>query len=248
MRRFFTEPENIDGENLYIIDDAVHITRVLRMNVGDEILAFDGSGYEYLASLIEINKTKCMARIKSKKLSENEPLMHVTIFQGIPKSGKMEQIVQKAVELGVYEIVPVAMDRCVAKIYDEKKGKEKIKRYQKVAVEAAKQCGRGILPKVLEPMTFDESLVAMGKLDLAIMPYEIMGHDGETNLKQTLKLHNDAKSVGVLIGPEGGFSDSEAERAKQNKLNLVGLGKRILRTETVGSTILSIIMYENNEI
>lgn len=246
MRRFFTEPENISEKTAVILEDAAHITRVLRMNAGDEILIFDGTGYEYTARLISVDKDRCEAEILASKFSANEPSVKVTIYQGIPKSGKMEGIIQKSVELGVYSIVPVSMDRCVSKLDGGKKEAEKIKRWNKVAVEAAKQCGRGILPKVENAVSFDEAIKRMTDAGLSIMPYEMLGHIGQSNLK-TVLTENKAIDIAVIIGPEGGFSDSEAEEAKQAGLNFVGLGPRILRTETVSSAVLAAIMYENNE-
>lgn len=246
MRRFFTEPHNINGTVAVILEDATHITRVLRMNVGDEVLIFDGTGYEYTARLISVDKERCEAEILSSRFSEQEPSVSVTIYQGIPKSGKMEGIIQKSVELGVYSIVPVSMDRCVAKLDGGKKEAEKIKRWNKIAVEAAKQCGRGILPKVENAVSFDEAIAKMADTELAIMPYEMLGHMGQASLKEVLS-QNKASEIAVIIGPEGGFSDSEAEKAKAAGISLVGLGTRILRTETVSSAILAAIMYENNE-
>ena len=141
MRRFFTEPDNIDLDNgtLTIIDDAAHISKVLRMECGDKIIVFDGTGYEYEAMLIKIEKEKSIANILGRSLSELEPEIKVTLFQGIPKSDKLEIIVQKAVELGVHDIVPVKTSRSVAKIADDKKGRQKIERLNKISKEAAKQ-------------------------------------------------------------------------------------------------------------
>ena len=158
----------------------------------------------------------------------------------------METIIQKAVELGVYEVVPVIMDRCVLKL-DEKAKTDKTKRWQKVAVEAVKQCGRGLVPKVHTPVKFSEAVKMLKELDLAFMPYEEMGHSGQRGLKELLKDFN-GKDVGFIVGPEGGFSDAEVTLAKENKISTIGLGSRILRTETAGSTVISIIMYELDEI
>ena len=182
-------------------------------------------------------------RIKNRKMSESEPKVKVTVFQGIPKSDKMEQIIQKCVELGAFSIVPVKTDRCIAKVKDN----EKIKRWNKISREAVKQCGRGIVPKVLEPIDFKEALSLMKEMDIALMPYEILGHEGEHGLKDILKSNKDAKEIGIIIGPEGGFSDSEAHLAEEFGLKTIGLGKRILRTETVASSVLSVIMYEYDE-
>lgn len=252
MRRFFTEPDNIDLNNstLTIIDDAVHISKVLRMECGDKIIVFDGTGYEYIAELINIEKEKSTANILERSLSELEPEIKVTLFQGIPKSDKLEIIVQKAVELGVHDIVPVKTTRSVAKIADDKKGKQKIERLNKISKEAAKQCGRGLVPKVSMPVTFNVMAENLKNFDLSIMFYEELGHDGRKNLKDILRANKDAVSIAVLIGPEGGFSPSEAENIQNmdGKTFCAGLGKRILRTETAGSTALSVIMYEKDEI
>lgn len=246
MRRFFTEPKNIDGACASIFEDASHITRVLRMEVGDRILLFDGTGWEYTAELTQIDSKQCLAKILDKSYSEQEPDIQVTIFQGIPKAGKMESIIQKSVELGVSAIVPTALERCVAKLDSGKKEVEKLKRWNKVSLEAAKQCGRGKVPEILPSMTFLEAINQMQNMDLVLMPYEVLGHQGECSLKSVLQAGN-YRSIGILIGPEGGFSDQEASYAQEKGVRLVGLGKRILRTETVASAMLAMIMYENNQ-
>ena len=246
MRRFFTDPAYVDENTAQIIEDAEHITRVLRMKVGDEILLFDGTGYEYKAVLTVIDSKECQAKILGKYHSAQEPQIQVTIFQGLPKSGKMEVIIQKAVELGVFDIVPMITERCVAKMETDKKVTEKLKRWNRIALEAAKQCGRGRVPQVLPPVPFHTAVQKAVNMDLGLMPYEILGHQGDRSLKKILQSVS-CKNIGILIGPEGGFSDAEAEQAKQMGIMLTGLGKRILRTETVSGTLLSIIMYEKNE-
>lgn len=248
MRRFFTEPQNIRGDTAVLQEDAAHITRVLRMSPGDMICIFDGTGTEYTARLESLDQACCTARIVSRSQAVSEPDIQVTLYQGLPKAGKMEQIIQKAVELGVHAVVPVQTARCVARLSADRRGLEKISRYQKVAVAAAKQCGRGILPQILPPVSFAEAVSAMAACDLALMPYEGLGHEGQHNLKAVLGAHPDAGTIGVLIGPEGGFSDQEVQAAQAVGLHLVGLGPRILRTETAGSTMLSVIMYEKNEL
>lgn len=246
MRRFFTDPENIIGDNIRIIEDASHITKVLRKSPGDKIIVFDGSGYEYTASLSVVNSKECLAKVIKKEFSACEPDIKVSLFQGLPKSDKMDLIVQKSVELGVYEITPVISERCVSKL-NEKNSEVKIRRWNKISVEAAKQCGRGICPRVTSPLSFSDAVSKMKELSLAVMPYEVLGHEGEHGLKELLKKW-DGKSIGILIGPEGGFSDFEAEFAKERGIYQVGLGRRILRTETVGSSLISIVMYEKDEI
>lgn len=247
MRRFFTEPENIRDGKALLIEDAAHITKVLRMEPGDEILVFDGSGMEYTARLTQVDKKSCCAEILSAAESTNEPAVHAALFQGIPKAGKMEQIVQKAVELGAAEIYPVMMERSVVRLDSQKAKEEKSARWSKVAQEAAKQCGRGKVPAVRLPLTFAQALEQAARYGMALMPYEELGHAGQHGLKNLLR-DKPADSYAVLIGPEGGFSDAEAMAAKQAGVSMTGLGKRILRTETAGSTVLSIIMYENDEI
>ena len=246
MRRFFTEPAYIDKNSARIIEDAEHITKVLRMKPGDKILLFDGTGYEYEAVLTNIDRKECQAEILEKYHTDLEPQVQVTVFQGLPKSGKMETIIQKAVELGVYNIVPMITERCIAKIEADKKAEEKTKRWNRVALEAAKQCGRGRVPRVLSPMLFSDAVQKAAEWELALMPYEMLGHQGDTSLKNILQSVSAIK-ISILIGPEGGFSDAEARQAQQAGIVLTGLGKRILRTETVSGAMLSIIMYEKNE-
>lgn len=247
MRRFFTEPQNIYEDKAYIYEDSKHIEKVLRMRCGDEILIFDGTGFEYIAKITNIERDKCCVDILSKSVSLLEPQTRVTLFQGIPKSGKMETIIQKAVELGVYEIVPVITDRCVVKINDDASAREKAKRWNKVSLEAAKQCGRGIIPKVYEPVSFPEAIEMISNLDVSLMPYEMLGHSGEKGLSDILNANQSAITFGILVGPEGGFSDEEAAFASKQKVSMIGLGRRILRTETVSGALIPIIMYSKNE-
>lgn len=244
MRRFYTDPQFISELSAEIYEDAPHIAKVLRMKPDDKILLFDGTGYEYEAVLTSVDKDICRANIISKKYSEQEPSIKVYIFQGLPKSDKMESIIQKSAELGVYEIIPVNTERCVVKL-DKKKQDDKIKRWNKVSTEAAKQCGRGILPKIKPVISFKDAVNISRELDLVIMPYEELGHMGVSNLKSVLK-NTDAKSIGIIIGPEGGFSPEEASFAEKSGVIMTGLGKRILRTETVAPALLSIIMYETD--
>ncbi len=248
MRRFFTEPQNISGGIAQIFEDSKHIEKVLRMSCGDEILIFDGSGTEYTARLVSIEKNVCKAEILQESRSLSEPQTKVSLFQGLPKSGKMETIIQKAVELGVYEIIPVMMERCVTRINNKAAGEEKAKRWNKVSVEAVKQCGRGLIPIVHEPVTFEEAVEMLKKTEIPLMPYEMLGHEGQKGLKEILDTNQDASTFGIMVGPEGGFSDNEAEYAIQNGIKAIGLGRRILRTETVASALIPIIMFNRGEI
>ncbi|MBO4941105.1 MAG: 16S rRNA (uracil(1498)-N(3))-methyltransferase [Clostridia bacterium] len=247
MRRFFTEPNFIKDGIAEIFEDSKHIEKVLRMNVGDSILVFDGTGTEYLAKLVSIEKNLCRAEIIESQKSSSEPKISVSLFQGLPKSGKMETIIQKAVELGVYEIFPVIMDRSVVQIKGSAAGEEKATRWNKISLEASKQCGRSIVPKVYPPITFDEAIKKLNSLEVPLMPYEELGHQGLHGLKEILTNHSHAKTFGLLVGPEGGFSDSEAKRALDHGINTFGLGPRILRTETVASAVIPVIMYQSDE-
>ncbi len=247
MRRFFTEPQNIKDDMIEIFEDSKHIEKVLRMKCGDTILVFDGTGMEYTAQFTSIEKNICRAKILSKEFSLSEPGIKITLYQGLPKSGKMEVIVQKAVELGVHMIVPVVMDRSVAKINTPEQGREKSKRWQKVSLEAAKQCGRGIVPKVCEPIDFKKAIDELSLKQLSVMPYEELGHQGQNGLKVLLAQNNSATDIGIIVGPEGGFSQNEVDLAAEKNINTIGLGKRILRTETVSGAIIPVIMYDRGE-
>ena len=248
MRRFFTEPQNISGNTADIYEDSRHIEKVLRMKCGDEILVFDGTGFEYTARLTAIEKNLCRAEILKKEFSLSEPKTKITLFQGLPKSGKMELIVQKAVELGVMRVVPVMMERCVTKIANAASGAEKAKRWNKVSVEAAKQCGRGLVPEVLEPVAFEQAIEMLEEIQLPLMPYEVLGHEGKCDLKSVLSSNSGVTEFGILVGPEGGFSDEEAAFAMEHGIRAVGLGRRILRTETVASALIPVIMYDRGEL
>lgn len=248
MRRFFTEPQSISGGIAEIFEDSRHIEKVLRMSCGDNIIVFDGSGMEYTAELISIEKNFCKAKILETNKSLSEPETKITLFQGLPKSGKMETIIQKAVELGVYEIVPVIMERCVTKIANQEAGIEKAKRWNKISLEAVKQCGRGLIPKVLAPVSFDKAVEKLCNMQMPLMPYEVLGHEGQRGLKDLLERNPQTSEFGILVGPEGGFADSEAEYAIQKGIKAIGLGRRILRTETVASALIPMIMFDRNEI
>ncbi len=239
MPKFFTKPDFIDGNSLTIIgDDVSHISKVLRMSAGDNIIACDGEGNDYDAVISSVSKTEVVAEIIRKYVCDAEPRVKVTLYQALPKQGKMEYIIQKNTELGVDKIVPVYTKRCVVKPTD------KTERWSKIAEAAAKQCGRGIIPEVMPTVTFEEALEQMKRHELAIMPYEC---EEENKLKNILKAekYND---ISIFIGPEGGFDLSEVKAAVNAGVKTVTLGKRILRTETAASAVLPIIMYENDEI
>ncbi len=249
MRRFFTEPENIRPERalIKIKEDAAHISKVLRMGPGDRVLVFDGTGREFEAEIARVAEDGIEAKILSERKSEYEPKVRVTLFQGIPKAGKLETIVQKAVELGAARIVPYRADRSVAKIPSGEKGRQKTERLNKIAREAAKQCGRGIIPKVSDAVSLSEMKEIIGGIDGVIMLCEELGHKGRRNLREILA--RGFETVGIIIGPEGGFSARETEALSElENVYPAGLGKRILRTETAAVAALSVVMYELGEI
>ena len=238
MPKFFTKPEFIyDNEIKIVGEDVSHISRVLRMAAGDKIIVCDGEGSDYDAVITSITKTEVVAEITGKYVCHAEPCINVTMFQALPKQGKMEYIIQKNTELGINKIIPVYTKRCVVKPSD------KTERWTKVAESAAKQCGRGIIPEVLPTVTFDEAVKQMKEYDLALMPYECEEKNGLKKVLQSAEY----KNVSIFIGPEGGFDLKEVETAINAGVKTVTLGKRILRTETAASAVLPIIMYENDE-
>ena len=238
MPKFFTKSDYIYDKELKIVgEDVSHISKVLRMSAGDNIIVCDGEGNDYDAVITLISKTEVVAEITGKYVCDAEPCVNVTLYQALPKQGKMEYIIQKNTELGVNKIVPVYTKRCVVKPSD------KTERWSKVAESAAKQCGRGIIPQVMPVITFEEAIKQMQEYDLALMPYECEEDNG---LKKVLQ-SSTYKNISVFIGPEGGFDLKEVETAINAGLKTVTLGKRILRTETAASAVLPIIMYENGE-
>ena len=238
MPKFFTKTDYITGNILKITgEDVSHISKVLRMSPGDSIIVCDGNGNDYDAKITQITKTEVTAEIIRSYLCDAEPSVKVTLYQALPKQGKMEYIIQKNTELGVSKIVPVYTKRCVVKPSD------KTERWSKVALSAAKQCGRGIVPEVCDVISFDEALKQMQNFDCAIMPYEC---EEKVHLKEIIK-DKKYESISIFIGPEGGFDLLEVEKAIASGIKTVTLGKRILRTETAASAVLPVIMYENDE-
>ncbi|MDO5126847.1 MAG: 16S rRNA (uracil(1498)-N(3))-methyltransferase [Eubacteriales bacterium] len=221
--------------------DVNHIKNVLRLKCGDKITIGDGMGKDYLCKICEIGNDCVVADIEDVFANATELPVRITLFQGMPKSDKMEFIIQKAIELGVTEIVPVMTKRTVVKI-DEKKEQKKLERFQAIAMSAAKQSGRGIVPKVKEFMTFKQALSYAKNLDMNIIPYEDARGIGYA--KEVIGSVAKNKSLGIFIGPEGGFAKEEVDFAMSLGAKCITLGNRILRTETAGMAILSILMFE----
>jgi 16S rRNA (uracil1498-N3)-methyltransferase len=242
MAKFFVDSNSVKESTIRITDqdDRKHMTKVLRLGVGDVISVSDSVQFEYVAEISTIEKEYIEAKILDKQKFAREPELKLTLFQGVPKQGKMETIIQKTVELGVYSIVPVFTDRTV--VVDHGNFGKKIERWQKVADEAVKQCKRGIIPQIQRETTFQEMLNMIVKYDLVIFPYE---NEADYSIKDYLRsLKQKPGTAAVIIGPEGGFSDSEAGVLIRLGARSVTLGKTILRTETAGMTAIAMTMYE----
>ena len=241
MPKYFTEPENIkDGFIEIFSDEAKHILNVMRMEIGDTLTICDGQSNDYLCRICETGKNCLKAKIEETTKSESEPKTKITLYQGLPKSDKMELIIQKCVEIGVCRIVPVITERAVVKIEKGAKEGKKTERWQKIAESAAKQSGRGIIPAVERPMKFKDAIEEVVKNGEAIIPYE---NEKDRGLKEFVK-NSKAENIGIFIGPEGGFDTKEIEFAVENGVMSVTLGKRILRTETAGIVTSAIVLYE----
>ena len=246
MPKFFTARENIKDTTLIIdSEDANHLKKVLRINVGDKITVCDGAGIDYTVRVSEIGKNEIECDIIDRKKSDTEPNINITLYQGLPKAAKMDYIIQKNTELGISKIVPAKLARCVVKLENKAVEDKKCERWQKIAVEAAKQSGRGIVPEISNPMTVDEIIEDVKDYDLVFVPYEC---EDQSRLKTIVESAPDAKDIAFIIGPEGGFDISEIEKLKAAGIKTVTLGKRILRTETAAEAVVSMLMYAYDEI
>jgi len=246
MYQFFVEPHQICGKEITITGtDVNHIRNVLRMKPGEEIAVSNGlDGREYRCGIVTIEEECVRCALRFVKEDGVELSSRVYLFQGLPKADKMELIIQKAVELGVYEIIPVAMKRCVVKL-EEKKAASKIARWQGIAEAAAKQSKRRIIPVVGNVMTFKEAIQKASVMDVKLIPYELA--EGMERTKELISSLKPGQDIAVFIGPEGGFEETEIADALDAGIEPVTLGKRILRTETAGFTVMSWIMYQLEE-
>lgn len=243
MYRFFVEPEQLTGDCVTIEGkDYNHIHNVLRMRIGEEVLLSDGKGKEYLCQIEDycIAEQKVILSIADMFGSARELPSKITLFQGYPKGDKLEQIVQKAVELGVFEIVPVMMKRSVVRL-DPKKADKKIERFNSIALSAAKQSKRGVIPEVKPVMNMQEAVAYAKNMDYIILPYEQA--EGMEYSRKIIENAKGKESIGVFIGPEGGFDISEVQMIESAGGKTITLGHRILRTETAGVAVLSLLMY-----
>lgn len=249
MPKFFVENNQIKNDTIYIkYKDVNHIKKVLRKNIEDEItICNENTKQDYLCKIINIEENEIICKILKELETNVESNIEVSIFQGLPKADKMELIIQKSVELGVHDITPIEMKRCVVKLQEKDKNK-KIERWQKISEVAAKQCGRNFIPKINNIEKLKEISEKIKDYDVVLVAYE---EEKENTLKNELKVlkkdnkeNNEKIKIAIVIGPEGGIDKEEIETLEKNGAKIITLGKRILRTETVALNVLSIIMYE----
>lgn len=243
MYRFFVEPSRIQDKRIVITgSDVNHIKNVLRMKIGEEIAVSNGiDSREYRCGIEEYTEDEVICTLRFIKEDGVELPSKIYLFQGLPKADKMELVIQKAVELGVYEVIPVAAKRCVVKL-DDKKAAAKINRWQGIAEAAAKQSKRGVIPTVHDVMSMGEAIAYARDMDVRLIPYELAEDMGHT--KALIETVSAGSSIAVFIGPEGGFEESEVQAAVSAGIEPITLGRRILRTETAGMTVLSWLMYQ----
>ena len=243
MYQFFVEPHQISDKTVRIEgQDVNHIKNVLRMKVGEELSVSNGvDGKEYRCGIVSLDEECISCELRFVKEDGVELPSEVYLFQGLPKADKMELIIQKAVELGVHAVVPVATKRCVVKL-DDKKAKSKIARWQGIAEAAAKQSKRRIVPEVKDVMNFKEALNFVKDFEVKLIPYELAEDMSRT--KEIINSLQPGQKIAIFIGPEGGFEEGEVEAAMSAGVEPITLGKRILRTETAGFTVLSWVMYQ----
>ena len=246
MQHFFVPPSQVEETEIVIRgSDVNHRKNVLRMKPGEEVSVSDGNNCRYLCRITEYMETgEAILTVIQREENDTELPSKIYLFQGLPKQEKMEFIVQKAVELGVYQIIPVALKRCVVKL-DEKKARKKVSRWQEISKSAAKQSGRGIVPEVKNVLSWKEALELAAKLDVRLIPYELA--EGMDKTKKLLAAIQPGQSIGIFIGPEGGFEKAEVSEALEKGAEAVTLGRRILRTETAGITTLSVLMFQLEE-
>ena len=245
MPKFFVKTSQIKEENIYINGtDFNHISNVLRLKVGEQITIGNmDTGENYLCEILKFDKEKVTTKIIEKLKEQKEIKLEIHILQGIPKSDKMELIIQKSVELGVSKIIPIQMDRSIVKL-NEKDEKKKNERWNKIAESAAKQCERDIIPEVSMSIKTDNIETIKNDYDIIIVAYEKEKNNTIKDVLKEIKKKNKPAKIAIIIGPEGGISDREIQLLENMDAKIVTIGKRILRTETVALAISSMIVYE----
>ena len=242
MHHFFVTPQQISGDKIRIEGgDVNHMKNVLRMKLPEKAEISDGESRTYLCEVEAYEEDVAVLHILEEMEADTEPASKLYLFQGLPKSDKMELIVQKAVELGVYQVIPVAMKRSVVRL-DDKKAAKKADRWNSIAESAAKQAGRSRIPEVTMPLSYNEALKMAEELDVTLLPYELAG--GMEVTREVIRQIKSGQSVGIFIGPEGGFEPEEVDAAVSMGAKVITLGRRILRTETAGLATLAVLMFE----
>ncbi len=244
MARFYIPHPKIEKGILSVEGNEVkHIRRVLRLRTGDEIVVFDGSGREHEGTILEEGPTSVSVRIKNVFLSKKEPLLEITLAQSLLKGEKMDYLIQKATELGVREIIPFFSSRSIP-LLEKSKRLERYRRWERIAIEASKQCGRGVVPKIKPLQDYSEVITIPSRESLRLILWE----KGGRRLREVLKESKGGEEVFFLVGPEGGLSEKEVEEAKSKGFVPVTLGQRTLRAETASLCLLSILQYEWGDI
>ncbi|MCX5715807.1 MAG: 16S rRNA (uracil(1498)-N(3))-methyltransferase [Candidatus Omnitrophica bacterium] len=242
MSRFYIKPADVKGNEILVSgDEAHHIVNVMRLSVGSEIAAFDGTGKEYLGMVSAIEKQTVKISVSNVREVNLEKKLHVTLMQGLPKRETMDIVVQKTTELGVDEIIPVPVERTVV-LWDADKARQKVSHWRNIAIAASKQCGRTIIPQIRPVTKFDAALKELKNYDLCVMA---------CLYKDAIPLKNAVagfrgKKILAMIGPEGDFSPKEISAAKAAGAKLVSFGELVLRVDTAAIFILSVLNYESN--
>lgn len=242
MARFFVKPEEMQPSFLVLTGENAAHAKVLRLKNGEEVLVCDGEGNECVCTVSDVSAGQISLVVKSRQASASEPAVKVSIYMAFPKADKLEHVIQKATELGAYEIVAFPSARCISKP-DAKSLQKKLERWQKIAASAAEQSGRGRIPQVLTADSYQEALARAAQADKAILFYE---NERATTLRMALE-ENTFQSISLLTGPEGGLEPVEVEKAKDAGLEICTLGNRILRCETAPLCALSAVMYASGE-
>lgn len=243
MPRFFVSEENIGEDHIRITGaDASHIMRSLRMSTGEHVTVCNMKSREYECVIESFGEGEVMLSVKECFEGLTEPPYKAVLYQALPKGDKMELIIQKAVELGVFEIVPFISERCISRP-DKKSMASKLERWNKIALEAAKQCGRGIVPAVCEPCSFEEAVRRASNADIRMLLYENEQYRSLRDALESARQNADMPEISLMVGAEGGFSEKEAERACDVGLEAVSLGRRILRCETATISALGAVSY-----
>ena len=241
MQHFFVTPEQVCDRKIYIEgSDVNHMKNVLRMRSGEMLEVSDGNNHKYCCRIEAFEQEMVVLEIEEEQSTDTELPSRICLFQGLPKGDKMKLIIQKAVELGASEVIPVSTRRSIVKL-DAKKAAKKVERWQEIARSAAKQSGRGVIPEVSGVQDFKKALEYAKTLDIVLIPYELA--EGMKTTRTVIESIRPGQSVGIFIGPEGGFEKEEVEQAITAGAKEITLGRRILRTETAGMTTLSILMY-----